>query len=210
MIYFTSDTHFGSQRTLELSKRPFRNVRDMDSVIVDNWNYIVGNEDIVYHLGDFGNYEMRKYLNGHIILICGNYEYNDTEISTTDITQFGFEEVALSERYLLFNHMFIDYVNKEYVNDLPDVLYLMHEPEKAIKCTHLISDSNIVGGQLNLTLPQNHKEFNLFGHIHKLQMVKRYGLNVGVDCHDFMPIDINTVLFYRNAILNHYDNNVFD
>ena len=51
---------------------------------------------------------------------------------------------------------------------------------------------------------------NFFGHIHKLCMIKQYGLNVGVDCHNFYPIDLETVLFYHNAILNHYDIEVFE
>lgn len=59
--------------------------------------------------------------------------------------------------------------------------------------------------------PENCKKdrFNLFGHVHQLCMVKKYGLNVGTDCHFFKPIDIDTVLFYKNAIQNHYDFNVF-
>lgn len=52
-------------------------------------------------------------------------------------------------------------------------------------------------------------EFFLFGHIHQLQTVKRNGLNVGVDCHFFRPIDLQVVLFYQNAIQNLYDDNVF-
>ena len=53
------------------------------------------------------------------------------------------------------------------------------------------------------------KHFNLFGHIHKLCMIKSYGLNVSVDCHNFTPIDLDTVWFYHNAVLNHYDDEVF-
>lgn len=53
-------------------------------------------------------------------------------------------------------------------------------------------------------------KFNLFGHIHRLQMVRRNGLNVGVDCHDYSPIDMETVNFYREAIANHYDDEVFN
>ena len=68
-----------------------------------------------------------------------------------------------------------------------NVLQLVHEPDEAIPMGHFI----------------------LFGHIHKLQMVKRNGLNVGVDCHNFTPISLETVLFYKNAIENHYDENVF-
>ena len=40
-------------------------------------------------------------------------------------------------------------------------------------------------------------------------MVKKNGLNVGVDCHNFRPINTDTVMFYRNAIEAHYDENVF-
>ncbi|QQO90383.1 putative metallophosphoesterase [Erwinia phage pEa_SNUABM_5] len=52
--------------------------------------------------------------------------------------------------------------------------------------------------------------FNLFGHIHRLQMVKHNGLNVGVDCHDYAPVSMETVEFYRDAIQNHYDDEVFN
>lgn len=64
-------------------------------------------------------------------------------------------------------------------------------------CIHAPEDAN------------NEHDFYLFGHVHKLSMTKRNGLNVGVDCHDFCPIDMETVLFFHNAIINHYDKNVF-
>ena len=64
---------------------------------------------------------------------------------------------------------------------------------------------NIHTGQYIKT--DNH--INLFGHVHKLCMVKPFGLNVGMDCHNFYPIDMETVLFYHNAILRYYDNDVF-
>jgi hypothetical protein len=41
-------------------------------------------------------------------------------------------------------------------------------------------------------------------------MIKRYGINVGVDCHHFTPIDMDTILFYHNAALHYYDENVFN
>lgn len=53
-------------------------------------------------------------------------------------------------------------------------------------------------------------EFSIFGHIHGRQTCKRYGLDVGVDAHHFRPISAETVLWYKNAIENHYDGNVFD
>jgi len=56
---------------------------------------------------------------------------------------------------------------------------------------------------------ENTHIFYLFGHIHKLQMVKINGLNVGVDCHSFKPICEDTVMFYHNGVMQHYDDSVF-
>ena len=72
--WFTSDTHFGSERTLELSKRPYRNVKEMDWDMIQKWNDRVKPGDKVYHLGDFGDLWPLQYLNGDITLILGNYE----------------------------------------------------------------------------------------------------------------------------------------
>jgi calcineurin-like phosphoesterase family protein len=51
--FFTSDTHFGDHRTLNIHKRPFASVAEMDEALVDSWNGCVGPEDEVWHLGDF-------------------------------------------------------------------------------------------------------------------------------------------------------------
>ena len=76
-IWFTSDTHFGSERTLQLSKRPFDSVIDMDLYMIHSWNKVVGKNDTVYHLGDFGDFGCIKYLHGNINLIPGNYDRKD-------------------------------------------------------------------------------------------------------------------------------------
>lgn len=78
-IYFTSDTHYSSERHLKTNFRPFSSVEEMDKTLIDNHNKVVKKDDIVYHLGDFGNYEIVKKLNGRIILIMGNYEEYDLE-----------------------------------------------------------------------------------------------------------------------------------
>lgn len=85
-IFFTSDTHFSSQRALELSKRPFRNTQDMDWTIIERWNKIVPPGSTVFHLGDFGELWPLHYLNGNIKFILGNYEESGkTEIPPVDV-----------------------------------------------------------------------------------------------------------------------------
>ncbi len=172
-VFFTADTHFGSQRALEHSKRPFVSVEVMDNILIDNWNSLITNEDYVYHLGDFGNYEVAKQLHGKIILIPGNHERaNPNFISYHDY----FEDVTTDMSSVFYKGCTIN---------------MAHEPSKLKN--KMINNSRI----------------NLFGHLHKLCMIKVYGINVGIDCHNYKPIDFDTVLFYHNQLLSYYDDEVF-
>lgn len=75
MIYFIPDTHFCHSNIIKYCDRPFKDVKEMNETIINNWNNIVTNEDIVYHLGDFclsTDDEIKNIfnrLNGTIILI---------------------------------------------------------------------------------------------------------------------------------------------
>ena len=51
-MLFTSDTHWGDHRVLNIGKRPFASVAAMDEALVANWNAVVGEADEVWHLGD--------------------------------------------------------------------------------------------------------------------------------------------------------------
>lgn len=79
--WFTSDTHFGHRRILELGQgRPFETVEAHDSALASNWNSVVKPEDTVYHLGDvvLGPWEaglgIIKGLNGYKYLVPGNHD----------------------------------------------------------------------------------------------------------------------------------------
>src|SRR4028118_165782 len=76
-VYFTSDTHFGDHRTLNIWKRPFASVGEMDSVLVEGWNALVGEADTVWHLGDFARRPgdvaaLLSRLHGSVHLARGN------------------------------------------------------------------------------------------------------------------------------------------
>jgi calcineurin-like phosphoesterase family protein len=76
-LFFTSDTHFGDHRVLNLYPRPFASVAEMDEGLISGWNAVVGPEDEIWHLGDFArtlSQAARVFarLNGRKRLIVGN------------------------------------------------------------------------------------------------------------------------------------------
>lgn len=78
--WFTSDTHFGHTKVIEFEKeaRPFTCLEEMHEVMIDRWNSVVRDNDIVYHLGDFcfgrKNIEIAGRLKGKKRLILGNHD----------------------------------------------------------------------------------------------------------------------------------------
>ena len=172
-IFFTSDTHFGSSRAMTLSRRPFTSAKEMDAALILNWNNIVASDDVVYHLGDFGNLDVRPYLHGKIHLILGNYE--------TDAIK---ENPALQKELEKCFVSVLPHTTLNLKDNAP--IYLTHKPSECKR-----------------------DMFNLFGHIHGLRKVSQNGLNVGVDANHFAPISEDDVLFFKDAIINHYDYEVF-
>lgn len=88
-VFLVSDTHFGHDnicrflRTDGTKLRPWDSATQMDKVLINNWNSVVGPNDKVYHLGDvFINRRFRfilEHLNGTKVLIKGNHDIFDLE-----------------------------------------------------------------------------------------------------------------------------------
>lgn len=80
MIYYIADTHFGHKGILNLDRRPFADVQQMEETLIMLWNATVKPGDTVYILGDFcwGKKDewiriLRK-LKGNKVLIQGNHD----------------------------------------------------------------------------------------------------------------------------------------
>ena len=52
-VWVTSDTHFNHANIIKYCNRPFSSVEEMNETIIANWNKVVSEDDMVYHLGDF-------------------------------------------------------------------------------------------------------------------------------------------------------------
>ena len=83
-IFFTSDTHFFHDQDFLYKPRGFNSVEEMNEAIIERWNSVVRENDIVFHLGDvvMGHYDANVLtrLNGSIYFIRGNHD-TDNKIS---------------------------------------------------------------------------------------------------------------------------------
>ncbi|ANK71709.1 hypothetical protein FA04_03110 [Ensifer adhaerens] len=81
--FYIADTHLMHERLVSMQPRQFASIDEHDEAIMSRWNAVVGDEDIVYHLGDvaFGLAknadrvrEIFGRLNGRKYLIIGNHD----------------------------------------------------------------------------------------------------------------------------------------
>lgn len=85
MLFFTAGLWFDSSTVA--SKRHFSNSDEMNRCVIRRWNNIVTDNDTVYILGDIGEFEYLKELNGSkiIFLSRSDMRFYDTYIkSITD------------------------------------------------------------------------------------------------------------------------------
>lgn len=206
-IFFTADSHFcfnDEEGTIKRDFRPFSSCEEMNEEIIKIWNSQADENDTIYHLGDFINFNRLDYDNfeksflyikkikAKVILFLGNNEErlvrekfdNDFEKFKTYLIKLGFKDVLQGGLDLTLHKKEISETGEEIVKELP--VYLNHYPIK-------------------------HKEgvLNLFGHIHSTVKVKTYGFNVGVDVFHFRlcPEDY---IFYLNDCQVKFDENVYN
>ena len=186
-LWFTSDTHYSHSNICRATTkwmnandvtRDFKSLEHMNSVIVDSINNLVGQDDILIHLGDwsFGGFEKIQEFRDRIIcknihLILGNHDhhiYNNKD---------GVQKLFSSVRdYARLNIRRPSLLNKGEMDKYTFVL--MHFP---IASWHGMNDGDI----------------HLHGHVH-LPASRRISagkaMDVGVDGNDMLPISLDEVL----------------
>ena len=80
-IFFTSDLHIGHSNVIKFDERPFKDINEMHSELIDRWNSVVGEDAIVFNLGDLFYRTKSKtakwfvsQLKGKIYHIMGNHD----------------------------------------------------------------------------------------------------------------------------------------
>ena len=185
-LWFTSDTHFNHANicrgTTEWDKSKPNHFRDFDSLgemndrLVAGINAVVGENDILFHLGDwsFGGFEsireFRSRLNcKNIHLVLGNHDHH-----------IGRNKDGVQDCFISVNHLVNLVVkwNMGTLNQKEAQFVLMHFP--------IASWENLGKGVIHL-----------HGHVH-LPNHRRVGngkvMDVGVDGNGLNPISLEEVL----------------
>lgn len=184
-MWFTSDTHFGQQRTLELSRRPFPDVLSMDLEMISNWNKRVTMNDTVVHAGDFVDPEslearlpyLLSILNfKSLIWVMGNYDRDHIDKIMPIVKSSGRD----------INIRIDDY---RFTSESPkNSFVVVHEPN-------------------DFPIHASPDDIILFGHIHGRAFAKTNGFDLGTDYHHYAPISIDQVNWFANA-MRYWDYNV--
>lgn len=197
--WFTSDTHFQQQRTLEFSCRPFVDVTEMDLTMVSNWNKNVRPNNIVYHAGDFVDYTDLEYLKkllGNLNFkvlhwVLGNY---DRKYKNEIIAIAGdFNQVYAGEREIIIY---------DQMDENGGCLVHLTKPDGQIE------EFVVIHEPVDFPVPLKKGATYLYGHIHGRSFAKRNGFDLGTDYHQFTPISEEQVLWFKNA-MQYWDENVY-
>lgn len=183
-LWFTSDTHYNHANicssTTEwdspVTCRKFDSLEQMNSKLVNNINEVVGEDDILFHLGDwsFGGFDQIEKFRNRIVcknihLITGNHDHH-IEKNREDC-QSLFSSV---NKYVELNVKWN--VGTPIQNDKNFVL--MHFP--------IASWNNMARGAIHL-----------HGHVHfedSLRLQEGKMLDVGVDGNNLYPIDMSSII----------------
>ena len=164
--FFTSDTHFDDEYAIQYFSRPFQSVDKMNAVMVEQWNKVVTDQDIVYHLGDFTTEDLSHFtkwanqLNGTIRILPGNMD------------RLWLKDFVGSEKVQVVAPLMTLEFSEMGTSSQPQVIVLCHYSMQVWELS-------------------NHGSWHLFGHSHGKLKGMGKSFDVGVDCTDFVPLSLD-------------------
>jgi|TARA_B110000971_G_scaffold219176_1_gene259686 calcineurin-like phosphoesterase family protein len=98
-IFVTSNQQFGRPGAINKYSRPFSSVEEMNKTLIDNWNSVVTDKDVVYVLGNFGwdpttTEKCINALQGTIYFIEGEYDKATVDVSSLPGAESMLQEIG--------------------------------------------------------------------------------------------------------------------
>lgn len=170
MIRYIADLHIGHDNIRRLCNRPFSTVEEMDNALIENWNSVVNEEDIVYILGDFSfkavndPVKILKKLKGKKRLIVGNHDKHNLKNP-------------------LFRSCFDKILDTDTIFDGDNRVVLSHYP--------IAEWDGYFRGTYHI---YGHIHNNITNRVYKFMAEEERALNAGVDINNFMPVTLSELI----------------
>lgn len=203
--FIVSDTHFGHEKIknyeptrVEAMKQ--KGYRSQDEWLIDNWNKVVGDDDLVLHLGDFFfkyDFEvLMQRLKGRIILLIGNHDVRNIKrfekYANKNPTKFQLIKGVFGISDTVTEPEGISAIVKDIGNRK---LMFSHYP--------LISEDVYIKGKakqtrdkLSMIFKSESCQLNLHGHLHSKDSFtdKRLEKNCSIERTGFAPVRLKMLL----------------
>lgn len=171
MVYFIADCHFGHKAVIRMTNRPFVNVDEMNSFIINGWRRKVRNIDKIYIVGDmFYKHEepevILKQLTGKMVLVKGNHD-----------------DSWLKQEH---NKYFEDIVSMDEINTGSCMVTICHYP---MMTWHHSTKSYMVHGHIH-----NNVNSDFWNYLKGNNRI----LNAGVDINGFVPVSLDELIKNNN------------
>lgn len=179
-VFTTSDLHFGHTNIIKYCNRPFADSSAMDTYLINKWNSTVGDDDVVYFLGDFamGPTATESFianilgmLHGQKKIVLGNHDLPNKKYKF-----WGLERVIAE--YRIPRVEILDYPHRERIDGRK--FAMCHYPD-----VDLDKDETLLHGHL-------HTQFSLEK---RNSMIKDRIFDIGVDMYGG-PVQITGDLRY--------------
>lgn len=168
-IFITADLHLSHESIIKHCDRPWKEIEEHDTALIERWNLIVGKRSLVYVLGDLMMVpkqpdntprmkiyrRLRQRLNSKIILIRGNHDAGSIEYYKCFTDVCDYKEIKYKKTKIICSHY-------------PFVSW---------------------NGSFHGKNPMFH------GHCHgRIDNSNKLRIDVGVDCWNYMPVPIDTLI----------------
>lgn len=195
-VYFTSDLHLGHRAMSAEGKgwRPFATQEEHDNTLIENFNAVVGPDDVVWVLGDvaMGKIEdslaMCARMNGNRMLICGNH---DRPAMTTDKAK----RHQWTRRYLDEGGFAAVLVLDDPLSLPVNGMQITLGPDRTAVASHYPYEGDHSADERYAhRRPADEGEWLLHGHVHDAWKVRGRQINVGVDVHSWAPVAASEIV----------------
>ena len=132
--WLTADTHFFHANIIKYCSRPFASVEEMNAELVKRWNSVVGENDIVHHLGDFcfgkreNVLEVLPKLNGKIDIVLGNHDHHKIGFYYEAGFHRVYDKPVVLRNFFILSHAPLEWVE----DDGPYMNFFGHVHDSAV------------------------------------------------------------------------------